>query len=74
MLTFEGKVRGYWRGKPAPLSPTLLQSYRGGDFRVQGQRAWLPIFAKHERADSVFSLGNSTQLARVLTSSFYPKF
>lgn len=34
VLTFEGKVRGYWRGKPA-LSLTLLQSYRG---RTSGSR------------------------------------
>lgn len=70
VLTFEGKVRGFWRGKPVPLSPTLLESYRRGGFRVQSQRAWLPVFAKQERADSVFSASNSTQLARVLTSSF----
>ena len=70
VLTFEGKVRGFWKGKPAPLSPTLLESYRRGGFRVQSQRVWLPVFAKQERADSVFSPSNSTQLARVLTSSF----
>ena len=59
---------GFWRGKPSPLSPTLLESYRGGGCRVQSPRAWLPVFAKHERANSVFSPSNSTLLA------LYPKF